>query len=424
MVAHADNVGIGIDDVVGKTKFIKLPQWLDFAKEAAWWMLGECLSHPIHAGEIETTEETNETTDTVPSEATFNAVIASTGKKVIYYKTADLSELLTLSIKTDFDNNTFSAELIREGLGATTRVKYASTDDTNCTLGWSTDNYYVVPTNCLYGGSDGTNGTCNPYIHMIAQTINVLPTSEVSATKMLPHSHQNVIGTKVYQVSYAENTFFTNNSACISNHLLISQNTFNTCCINSPVYSGTTINAGNIGDFRQYGYDIDVNNNLTFDPDILAAYIEGVLAPQLELVYKNTYTDFPEPGATYGDDDITYINPFGDEEEDPTEGTAGQIQPFSIDYDEILGEREMESMLAETRYVLDTAPYEIASIDYNQAVSEPYAILKQNGQLPAEIAGTVSNLYSIALSIVPEDMLSVYGFVAFISVGMWFILRR
>lgn len=379
-----------------------MPNWLGFALDAAEWIL----KHPLPAG----------------AEPTFNSKISSLGKKRIYYSNADLYELLELNVEFDIDAKEGTCVLERSGLGAKTTVRIFTNENTSLSLQWGSSYYQLRSTDNAYTSSDGQAGTVGVTFKMEAQTVNSLPTVSTTSTSMLPIGSYQVTGTVQYPSSFAENTFFTNNSGYVANHTLLTKNTFNICQVVSPIYSGTTINTTNINDFRKYGYDIDINNNVTLDNDVLLAYIQNELLPQLELQYRNTYVDFPEPDANYGDDDITYINPFEDDEE-PTEPSY-DIQPFSIDYNEILSEKELESILAESRYILDTTPYEIASIDYNQAVSEPYAILKQNSQLPAEVAGSISKVYSIAEDVIPADIMKVYGFIAFLSVGMWFILRK
>lgn len=112
------------------------------------------------------------------------------------------------------------------------------------------------------------------------------------------------------------------------------------------------------------------------------------------------------------------------DETEPTEQETGEIQPFSIDYDEILGERELESILAETRYVLDTTPYEIESVDYAQAVSEPYEELKQVAVLDADTKTAMSTIYDVAIAMTENRFLPLYAFGAILSVVMWFVFRR
>lgn len=124
------------------------------------------------------------------------------------------------------------------------------------------------------------------------------------------------------------------------------------------------------------------------------------------------------PSETISIDDIP------DYEEETTEQETGEIQPFSIDYDEILGERELESILAETRYILDTTPYEIESVDYAQAVSEPYEELKRVAVLDADTKTAMSTIYDVSIAMTESQFLPLYAFGAILSVVMWFVFRR
>lgn len=407
-MAHAETgTSIG-DDLADKTKFIKLPNWLSFAIDAMSFML----EHP---------------TQSAGMEAEFNSKISSVGKRKIYYSAADLSEILELQVEVIPDIQESTLKLVRTGLGATTTVNYFSGENTTFNLNWGASFYTISSSVNSYQSTDNQNGTTPTVIKMEAQTVNELPTYTSPYTSIMPHTAYQVIGSTRYPAEYAENTFITNNSGYTQNHTLISRDTFNICNIVAPISSNTVININNINDYAQYGYYLDNDNNIAFDPAVLLAYIQATLVPQLELQYKNTYIDFPEPGSTYGDDDIVYVNPFETTEE-PTEDSNTQIQPFSIDYDEILSERELESILRESQYVLDTTPYEIESSGLEQAVSEPYAVLKQNSKLSSEVAGDIAKVYSITDYVFSSpaltDVMKIYGFIAFLSVGMWFILRK
>lgn len=408
MVAHAETaVGIG-DELASKTKFIKLPNWIGYAIDAIQFML----EHP---------------TTSAGAEATFQNCIASLGKRQIYYSASDVYELLELQLEFKPDDKEGKAVLERTGLGATTKVRYYTGENTNINLVWGSSYYTLKSTINSYSATDNTSGTTQFNVSMDAQTVNELPTYTSPYTSIMPHTAYQVIGSSTNTAHYAENTFYTNNPTYTSNHTIISRDTFNICNIVAPISSNTVININNVNDYTQYGYYVDNDNNIAFDPAVLLAYIQATLAPQLELQYKNTYIDFPEPGSTYGDDDIVYVDPFETTEE-PTEDSNTQIQPFSIDYDEILSERELESILRESQYVLDTTPYEIESSGLEQAVSEPYAVLKQNSKLSSEVAGDIAKVYSITDYVFSSpaltDVMKIYGFIAFLSVGMWFILRK
>lgn len=111
------------------------------------------------------------------------------------------------------------------------------------------------------------------------------------------------------------------------------------------------------------------------------------------------------------------------DEQDNTEPSY-DMQPFSIDYNEILGEKEMESIIAETRYVLDTTPYDL-EIDYTEAIQEPYELLKTNAVLDSDTRTAIEKIYDVAFRITDDGSLtSMYAFVAVLSVIMWFVFRR
>ena len=143
--------------------------------------------------------------------------------------------------------------------------------------------------------------------------------------------------------------------------------------------------------------------------------------------YDNVYNN-QNPDETITVDDLPDIDGNLPTEEATSETDAIEpsynIQPFSIDYDEILGEREMESIIAETRYILDTTPYEIESFDYMLEASAPYEILKDAGTLSDGLIASVGKVYDLADDVVPPEIISLYAFLAFLGVGMWFLLRR
>lgn len=360
-----------------------MPNWLGFALDAAEWIL----KHPLPAGE----------------EPTFDSKISSVGKKRIYYSKSDLYEELELQVNFDIDAKEGKCTLTRSGLGAVTTVRYFTSEESNVSLQWGSSYYQLSSDKDSYSASDGVTGTTGITIRMLAQTVNELPTVETDSTIILSHSSYQVIGTRVYPSGYAENTFFTNNSGYVSNHTLITKNTFNICQLVSPIYSGTVINGGNINDFRKYGYDIDLNNNITLDNDALLAYIQNELLPQLELQYRNTYVDFPEPGATYGDDDIIYINPFDDGEIDTT--NSGGVPAL---------------WNGET-YILETSSF---NVDYPEAVQSPYDTLKQSANIPPSLIQSAGGMITEAFAIVPSEYLSFYCFAMLLSIVLWFVFRK
>ena len=430
MVAHAEERTQ--EEIESRTKFISLSSWLDYMKDCTEWFL----SHPL----IEAvtgqgaTEPTQETTEVLPSQAKYNTFVSSIGKrKIIYHPSADVSmeELLVLSIKCDVNSKKMETVLTRSGLGATTRVYYTDERQNFVPYVDFSDNFISYRLEQVYYHSNdnasGNIGQCK--IKMIAQTLNEIPTYEANnQSTVFSHSNYHVIGGSSGWAEYAENTFSTNNPTYYSNHTIITQNSFSVCSVEMPIQSNTYVNENNINNYSNYGLVVGAGGVVSLDPDIFAGYFNGTLKPQLELVYRNAYTDFPDIGANFSDDDIIYINPFPHDEQEPTGDTSGQIQPFSIDYDEILSERELESILRESQYILDTTPYEIESSALEQAVSEPYAVLKQNSKLSSEVAGDIAKVYSITDYVFSSpaltDVMKIYGFIAFLSVGMWFVLRK
>ena len=423
-----------------------MPKWVEWALDAAQWMIGECLSNPIHAGETEATSESSEDIP-VPSSVTYRQGISSIGKSSIYYKNVGATEFLDISFSGMVGgDNLFKGALTRSGLGASTIYDFSKVNSASSSIvSWRSgvfsetdrEKNYDYDAGTMYAGYMFSSGSCY-YIDTSGkqQTATFRPIMISTSQNQIPVYYsattQVVAVSNVLSYYYSENSFYSNSPEYISNHTLnsVSNNYFNPVniavdVVNAYIPSNTNVNVNNYQNYSQYGYYVNNDGDIDIDMNVLAAYLSGTLKAQLEAAYIDFYTRFPEYGVTVNDPDINYYDPFDDGTQDPTEDTSGgQLQPFSIDYDEILGERELESILAESRYILDTTPYEIASIDYNQAVSEPYAILKQNSKLPAEVAGSISKVYSIAEDVIPADIMKVYGFIAFLSVGMWFILRK
>ena len=341
-------------------------------------------------------------TQSAGTEATFESKISSLGKRKIYYSASDLYELLELQLDVQPDIKESTLILVRTGLGATTTVRYYSQENTVFKLNWGASHYTISSTVNSYSSTDNQSGTTVTAIRMMAQTVNDLPTYTSPYTSIMAHNSYQVIGSINSPAEYAENTFVTNNSGYTQNHTLISKDTFNICNIISPISSNTVINVNNVNDYSQYGYYLN-NNNIDFDPSVLLAYIQGVLAPELELQYRNTYVDFPEPGATYGDDDIIYINPFDDGEIDTT--NSGGVPAL---------------WNGET-YILETSSF---NVDYPEAVQSPYDTLKQSANIPPSLIQSAGGMITEAFSIIPSDFLSFYCFAMLLSIVLWFVFRK
>jgi hypothetical protein len=126
------------------------------------------------------------------------------------------------------------------------------------------------------------------------------------------------------------------------------------------------------------------------------------------------------PEETITTDDLPDIDGNLPTEESTTETDAVEpsynIQPFSIDYDEILGEKEMESIIAETRYILDTAPLE--SIDFSFPETLPEASVPDSN-----IVSTVDKIFEMHKGIVPPELVTIWGGLAVFAVLFWWITK-
>lgn len=92
------------------------------------------------------------------------------------------------------------------------------------------------------------------------------------------------------------------------------------------------------------------------------------------------------------------------------------IQPFSIDYDEILGEKELESILKETQYILDTTPVENIDFSFPETLPEVSAP-------DANIVSTVGKVFEMHKNIVPPELVTIWGGLAVFAVLFWWITK-
>jgi hypothetical protein len=104
------------------------------------------------------------------------------------------------------------------------------------------------------------------------------------------------------------------------------------------------------------------------------------------------------------------------DETEPTEQATGDFQPFSIDYNEILGERELESILKETQYILDTTPAE--SIDFSFPETLPEASVPD-----ASIVSTVGKVFEMHKNIVPPELVTIWGGLAVFAIFFWWLTK-
>lgn len=127
----------------------------------------------------------------------------------------------------------------------------------------------------------------------------------------------------------------------------------------------------------------------------------------LRLYIVDEYNE-QNPSETISVDDL----PAFDDSADPTEGN----QPFSIDYDEILGERELESILKETQYILDTTPAE--SIDFSFPETLP-----EVSSPDSSVVSTVGKIFEMHENIVPSEVVTIWGGLAVFSILFWWITK-
>lgn len=104
--------------------------------------------------------------------------------------------------------------------------------------------------------------------------------------------------------------------------------------------------------------------------------------------------------------------------EETTEATEPpyDVQPFSIDYDEILGEKELESILKETQYVLDTAPAESIDFSFPETLPEVSAP-------DTNIVSAVGKVFEMHKNIVPPELVTIWGGLAVFAVLFWWLTK-
>lgn len=326
-----------VKQITDKTRFISKSDWLGLAWDFAKYML----ENPTMSG---------------GTEATFSEKISSVGKQRLYYTKSDIYENITFGVDFDITNKEGKFRITRSGFGALSTYYMYSPENADITLKWSAYGYRLYVGECVSSGSD-PDFTRDIYIEMRSYSINSLPVStESSSTALLNNDVDILDGIVRGYVPYAENTFATNSYQQNANHYLInnSNNYWNPITIYNvfPIQAGTTINQSNVNQYSEYGYTWNnTTNTIDFDPDILAAYINNELMPQLELMYENFYKKFPDIDANITDEDITYVDPFEQATEPPETlppatfppGSGGGMTPEELDA--VLNQ--------ETYYILD-----------------------------------------------------------------------
>lgn len=339
------------------------------------------------------------------TEPTFNECIASVGKRLIYYTRADAYETIVCSLKFDMGTNEGTAGFSRFGFGASSTYAYYTQENSTINLSWTGGGFRF---STRMSSSVGENSV---RIHMKGYSMNSIPTFQTTNSNVLADNSTAIVGSSNSYAEYVENTFYTNSPTYESNHVLQYNDNrcFPSCTILAPIKAGNVINANNIDIYAPMGYYIDVDNNIQLDPDIFLDYITNTLAPELELIYKQAYRDYPLPDVSIDDPDIDYINPFDDEEDETDElpdTTGGGVYypPWT-----------------EETYILDTSSFDI---DYGSAVQSPYDSLKAGAMLPENISSSVGTVFSQAFALIPPEFMAVYGFILLLSIVMWFIFRR
>lgn len=350
-VAPVSALAVGLDEVKksqleDSTRFMSLIDWKQWVFD---WAVDMLKNPTISAGE----------------KSTVSSQLNSVGKKRIYYGYSGKYELIRCELTYNQDNKEVTYKITRSFDGAMYTYYVYSNEGSEITVSWASSGYTVRSSiNSIRGGQNVQNQTPLVNIRMTSYSVNSLPVSTLSTnTKTaVPDNSSWILGANGTIRDYAENTFETNDYTYNLNHSVITNSNkyWNPATIYLPTYipvsSGTEINQTNINNYSEYGYTWnDTTNSVDVDMDVLTAWVQNELIPQLELVYKGTYQDFPDIDVDITDQDIDYLHPFEEEEEEtetqPPEtyppatggGGGGGLTPS-----------ELESVLdQETYYILD-----------------------------------------------------------------------
>lgn len=404
-----------LDEVKEKSRFLDLPVFNNFVVDAVKWMITECLSNPIHAGEVlpdesETESETETETEPTPPTTTTDTVsgIAGLGSNLQkytingneLYERIDVAMNAKIATTKDMDDYDVKITVTRSGLGASSSSEMEYEPERQIRVPqvyWRSGSYNTeklgFPAGTMYAGygvsvysmksillnGNETHSGANPKFYNFS--VNQLPVITRSGSTVVNLSS---IMTGDDVAVFAENSFYSNNPTYISNHTINATtnnywNSYNVSVNNTNSYitTGTTINTTNYNDYSQYGYYVDNSGGLSIDDVALNNYIQNTLLAGLLQGYIDAYVNFPEVGVSVDTPDIQYVNPFDDgDEEDPTETGSGS-GTVQIDYDEILSEGELESILTQETYdipELDTSfALETFFIDY-EGITEPTTV--------------------------------------------------
>lgn len=264
-------------------------------------------------------------------EVTIDKKVISYGKKTITYTKANAVETITLGAYVNFDTPDVSRITIaRSGFGASSTFYLTPVEGGTGGISWASSYYSIGGTWTAYSNGSAS-GSGVRQIRMYGYSVNSLPNSDTTSSTLISNTNAIIVGSNSTHADYAENTFQTNDYEYNANHTIIynTNNYWQPMNFLAPIIAGNTINANNINNFNVYGYYLNPEGYISFDPDVFFDYFNNTLMPELELLYKNNYQEFPEPGATYGDTDIVYDNPFDDDSEtnlpDTVPGGGGTV---------------------------------------------------------------------------------------------------
>lgn len=357
-----------LDEVKEKSRFLDLPIFNNFVVDAIKWMVTECLSNPIYAGEelpeeSETESETETETEPTPPTTSTETVsgIAGLASNLQKYTINgnDLYERIDIAfsskLATTKEDSDVKATVTRSGLGATASYELtydASKQSRNINITWGSSSYtretFGFPTGTMYAGytldiyrleytNDSNVASFSGFSPRVYNfSVNQLPviSRSGSTTVTLPSilTGSNAV--------FAENSFYSNNPTYISNHTINAStnnywNSYNVSVNNTNSYitTGTTINTTNYNDYSQYGYYVNDSGGLSIDEVTLQNYIQNTLLAGILAGYVDFYTRFPEVGVNVTDTDITYVDPFDTGEEPTQSESSGGTGNITIDAD-------------------------------------------------------------------------------------------
>lgn len=306
-----------------KTRFISSSDWKSWVSDWVFNTIKGIATTPTTSANLPTTVSTH---------------LNSVGKMRLYYGYSGKYELVRCELTYDQDNTKVTYKITRSFAGALYTYYVYGLEGTSIVISWSSDGYAVKSSsNTIYGAKNIQNPSSFPIVNirMRSYSVNSLPTINLgsSFTTAVPDDSNQILGQSNNTRDYAENTFETNDYTYNLNHSNVtgSNKYWNPAVIYLPNYipiaSGTVINQTNINNYAEYGYTWnDTTNSIDVDMNVLTAWVENKLIPQLELVYKDAYQKFPDIDANITDQDITYVDPFEEPETEP----PGTLPPSTL----------------------------------------------------------------------------------------------